>query len=217
MRASGFTFPGFQFLLVGLIALIALLAGLWLGGAIKQDEPPPPELERATVLGAQARPLPDFSLIDHQGKPFVRSSLAGHWTLMFFGYTFCPDICPMTLSTARQALNTLHSEGNPGVRVVFISVDPNRDTLERLSDYVTYFDQAFTGVTGPEAELARFARNLGVVYARAKQDAQDSNYLVDHSASMLLLNPKAELFAVFSAPHEPEILAKNLRVILAWN
>lgn len=214
MSTARSPFSGFNALAVAAIATVALVAGLWVGGAIKPAESPPLTLERATVLGAQARPVTDFSLIDHHGKPFVSKSLRHRWSVLFFGYTFCPDICPVTLSSVRQAIESLTPELRAKLNVVFVSVDPSRDTPERLSEYVTYFHPDFVGVTGTQDQLARLARGLGIVYARAKRSSDDPNYLVDHSASMLLVGPDAKLHAVLSAPHEPALLARNLKAIL---
>lgn len=199
---------------VVLVAAAALVAGLWIGGAVKPSGPQPLELEQATVLAEQARPINSFSLIDHRGEGFDPSRLRGHWSVIFFGYTFCPDICPLTLSSVRQALERLSPGVRDKIKVVFVSVDPARDTPKRLSEYVTYFDPQFVGVTGSEDELARFARALGIVYARAKRTEGETDYLVDHSASMLVLSPDAKLYAVLSAPHEPALLTTNLQAIV---
>jgi len=196
-------------LLVG-VATAALLAGLWLGEGLK--EPPAVlDLEQATVLGDAGRALPEFSLTDHAGSAFGPARLEGRWSLLFFGYTHCPDVCPIALSAVRQALAAMPAPPPAeGVGVYFVSVDPARDTLERLREYVTFFDPAFVGVTGEDAELRKLTRALGIVYART---GEGEGYLVDHSASLLLLSPAGRLYAVLSAPHEAGLIARNLSAI----
>ena len=158
--------------------------------------------------------LPAFELVDDSGQPFVPASLRDKWTLLFFGYTHCPDVCPTTLGTLKQAWDTLQQsqQGVDDVQVVFVSVDPERDSIEHLKEYVDYFDPAFVGVTGKPDELHRFSRSLGAIYLKAKGSSEE-NYLVDHTAAIFLLNPDGDFIAVLSAPHDAQAIADGVNAL----
>jgi protein SCO1/2 len=195
-----------------LLALAGLGAGLWLGlGRLDPAPPPPPTLVGGTLL-PQPRPLEPFRLTAHDGTPFELSSLEGHWSFLTFGYTQCPDVCPMVLTTL-NAVAARIPDRTPRPEFVFVSVDPERDTPEQLGRYVAYFNPAFRGVTGPDPALQRLTGQLGVLYARAEQQDTAMGYLVDHSASVLLIDPAGRLAAVFSAPQDPAAMARDFTTI----
>ncbi|RMG58242.1 MAG: SCO family protein [Gammaproteobacteria bacterium] len=197
--------------LLALAGVIALVLGFW-AGQLNHDEPP---LEHGTDMRSAPRALPDFRLQDHNGQPFTPERLQGHWNLLFFGYTHCPDVCPTTLAMLRQAMQAYRElGGNPDDwQVVFVSVDPQRDTLERLREYVRYFDPAFLGVTGDPEQLQRLALGVGVVYGRVENPKDPDNYLVDHSASIIAIDPQGREAAVFSPPHVPQALARDMLIL----
>ena len=188
---------------VAIGAAAGFLAGRWWPAG-------PPPLRASTALFGQERVLPEFALTDHTGGDFTRRELTEDWTLLFFGYTHCPDVCPITLATMSASIDAVAALGGEAPRVVFVSVDPERDAPRSLRDYVTVFRPEFLGVTGPHEELAKLTRALGVVYAR---DGDDPGYLVEHSAALLLVNPKGELQAVFGPPHEPDAIARDFVAI----
>ena len=173
----------------------------------------PPTLQKATLL-PQPRAIADFHLVDHHGRTLNLARLRGHWSLLFFGYTHCPDVCPTTLQTLATTLKRLEAApGKPELpQVIFISVDPQRDTPERLAAYVPYFDARFLGATGKHQELEHLARQVGIVYAKS-QTGKDGDYLVDHSAAIVLFDPDGRMHAVFGAPHDPATLAADLQTI----
>lgn len=176
--------------------------------------PERPALERATLFDA-GRPLPEPGLVDHIGRDFGLDRLRGHWTLLFFGFTNCPDVCPLTLATlaeTRRLLAGLPRETQPVV--AFVSVDPRRDTAAVLSRYVGHFDPEFTGVTGGSSAIEAFAKSLGVAVILG-EPGEDGSYTVDHSAALFLVDPRAELVAVFGAPHEAALIAEDYRRIVA--
>ena len=175
-----------------------------------------PSLRSATALFGQERPVPEFALSDHSGRAYTRQALTGNWTLLFFGYTHCPHVCPATLATLAASVDAAAALGDGGgapLRVAFVSVDPERDTLDHLRRYVTVFHDDFLGVTGPHEELRKLTGPLGVAYARA--GGEGSAYLVDHSAALLLVNPGGELQAVFGPPHDPDAIARDLAALRA--
>ena len=146
--------------------------------------------------------LPSFQLVKHDGTPFDNQALKGRWTFMIFGYTHCPDFCPTTLVefTHVHKLLAQSPHGVRDVQFVLVSVDPARDTLALLADYVPQFHPSFIGVTGEAAMIARLADSVGAVYARAP-GGSDTSYLIDHSTAALLINPQGALQGVFAAPH----------------
>jgi protein SCO1/2 len=193
-----------------LVAVTAALAGLWLA---RSRAPEPLALEHATLFPA-ARALPEFELLDQRREPFGRQRLAGRWSLLFFGFTQCPDVCPTTLATLAAVRRELASLPAPLLpEVVLVSVDPGRDTPERLAEYVAFFDPSFTGVTGETAALRSLTEGLGVAVIVGQADA-GGNYTVDHSTSVFLVNPQGAVAAVFSAPHTPDGIAHDYRLIV---
>ncbi len=200
------------------IGILALIAGIWLALRVLGPGLPggasPPALATGTLL-PQRRALEPFALTDTTGASFTEASLREHWTLLAFGYASCPDVCPMLLATFRDVHRHLAEHQLAGqVRFMFVSVDPERDDLQRLRDYVTYFNPAFVGATGPHAELQRLARQLGVLYQRTAEGQSALGYLVDHSAALLLIDPQGRFTAVFSAPHDAPALAADIGTLL---
>lgn len=198
---------------ISLAAVVALIAGVLLASLVLRPSGAGPETVTATYLPG-GKPVADFKLVDHNSAQFDNSDLQGKWTFVFFGYTFCPDICPTTLVTMAAADKAIKSaDPQAPVQTVFVSVDPKRDTPARLAQYVPYFSPEFIGVTGSEEELARLARDLGSLYRVHEPEAGQGNYLVDHTSAVLLLNPEGQLQAVFSAPHNPETMVRDFQAI----
>jgi protein SCO1/2 len=202
-----------------LLVLAAALAGLATAWVTIRKPGAPLVLEQATLLDA-ARILPQFELIDQAGRAFQRDSLRGHWTLMFFGFRNCPDVCPTTLAAlaeVRRKLADLPAGDLPAgdlPAVVFVSVDPGRDAPEVLGRYVGHFDTHFLGVTGPLPSLEALTRNLGVAFSIGPP-SEDGNYGVDHTAAIFLIDPSAAFTAVFSSPHLADVIARDYRSIVA--
>lgn len=207
-----------QHKLVGFVLIIVFVLGIY--GALKiapnaansQSSVSEQSLsERTTHLSwyPQARALSDFSLSQQNGENFSTEDLLGHWTLVFVGYTYCPDICPATLSEMNRTYPTLkqHETTNP-LKIWFLSIDPKRDTLERLNEYINYFNPEFTATTGPHDQLFPLVRSMGMMYSMS--DSTDNpNYLVDHSASIVVINPDAQVVGRFQPKHVPGQLATS--------
>ncbi|KAF7769053.1 protein SCO1/2 [Pseudoalteromonas citrea] len=138
-----------------------------------------------------------FALNDENGEIITEKSLHDQWTLLFLGYTSCPDICPMTLAKLSQVYQQL--EKDYPVSVWFVSVDPQRDTPAKRQAYINYFDDEFRALSGPHAQLFPFVRDIGLIYAINNSTEQE--YYVDHSASVALINPQGELAAIFKAKY----------------
>ena len=140
----------------------------------------------------------EIELVDHHGEAFTRDRFLGVWTLVFFGFTYCPDICPTTMTFLNELVGQLEGTEVEDTRVVMVSVDPARDTVEQLASYVPYFNPDFTGVTGDFLAIHRFATALNTPFR--KVPGQDENYQVDHSANVVLINPRGDYHGFFKAP-----------------
>jgi protein SCO1/2 len=188
--------------------LIALGVALALSGAFlawRHWPAPAPALPPSGQLSSSTRiddaaPLPAFSLRRANGT-LSNADLIGHWSLIDFGYTYCPDICPTTLATLKEVKARLVATGAATPQVIFVSVDPARDTPARLADYMRFFDPAFLGATGDDAALAPLTKHLGVQYER-HDGHNEPHYVVDHSAVIYLIDPQGRLKATFSWPHD---------------
>ncbi len=179
--------------------------------------------------------VPD--LTKDNGEAFTLDDLTGKWHLLFFGYTHCPDICPTTMGTLAQAKKISKVNNHIFPDVIFISVDPERDKVELLGDYVRYFDKDFIGVTGSEDMIKALTLQVSVVYMKmaeqkpqkksvkhakkdagkdkvANKDAESSGYLVDHSSALLLVNPEGRLVAFLNPPHSPDVIIDSFQSVV---
>ena len=188
-----------------LASTLGLRAGwLVLDGPRREPLPEPPALPG--TLWPNSRPIGAFTLYDHQGRAFTRERLDGTWTFMFFGFTHCPDICPTTFATLRRVEHDLAAANSTPRQHVLVSVDPVRDTIAHLARYVPSFGPDFLGVTGSDDELSKLARDVGAVFFRGEPDS-DGSYLVDHTASIMLIDPRGRLVALFGMPHDADSIA----------
>jgi len=150
-----------------------------------------------------------FELLDHAGKPFSRAQLTGRWTLLFFGFTHCPDICPTTLMELAELKAQLADTEAETTQVIMISVDPARDTPERLAEYVPYFHPDFLGVTGDFADILGFAQRLNAPFRKVSDP--DNGYQMEHSANVALMNPRGDYHGFFRAPLDIPKMRVTLR------
>jgi protein SCO1/2 len=193
---------------MGFAALLGLSAAL-----LWRYSTPQIELATGTYL-SPARAVPDFSLIDQRGAPFAPRNLDGHWSLMFFGYTHCPDFCPATLATLAAMEKNLRAERAIPPQVVFISVDAQRDTPPQLAKYVPYFDPTFIGVTAADQPtIEALARKLGVAVALVP--SAGGGYSVDHSGAIFVVDPAGKIAAILTGPFTAAALQGDFARILA--
>jgi protein SCO1/2 len=174
--------------------------------------PAPPALVRGSLLSESAA-LPALSLTDQDGRPMGADAFKGRWTLVFFGFTACPDVCPTTLAMLAQVdrqLQDLAPVDRP--RVLLITVDPERDDAARLRPYVRSFNPGFLAATGTAQAISRTAQTFGLGYARIVRP--DGTYTIEHGSSLFVVDPSGALFATFPAPHDPRILASDYRLIV---
>ena len=146
------------------------------------------------------RKFSDFQLTDHGGQPFTQENLKGKWTLIFFGFTHCPDICPTTLAAAARMYAALDADEQENLQVVLISLDPERDTPEQLAKYVPYFNADFIGASGNRHVLLKLATELNVAYS--KVDLENGDYTIDHSGNLVLINPYGHYHGFMKPPFE---------------
>jgi protein SCO1 len=188
--------------IVGVIAVAAGIAGVFVARTASQ--PAVAALESGTML-SQPRTLAEFNLLDARGVSTSPRELRGHPTLVFFGFTHCPDICPTTLAL----LAGVQKQANiPGLRVALISVDPERDTPEQMGKYVASFGDDLIGLTGTAPEIVKTTRAFSVAFARV--DLPGGSYTMDHSATVFVLDSQARIVAVFTPPLSAAALGRDV-------
>ncbi|WP_181298698.1 SCO family protein [Pseudomonas sp. Q2-TVG4-2] len=198
-----------------LVALVALVIGLTVYKVLNTEQ----QLDTAELLDAgivllpQGRDMPDVTLTNQDGEAVSMAQLEGRWNLLFFGYTFCPDICPATLAELRQLRGKLPEEARQGMQPILVSVDPERDTPEQLKKYLDYFGAGFIGLTGPLEDIQTLANAAGVPFIPG--DTTKEDYTVDHGGNLALIGPDGRLRGFIRAPMRTEKLAEQLPAVLA--
>lgn len=196
-----------------LIAAFAAGLGLWLG--LRAFAPAGSALPvlQSTMPFPHPRAVPEFELARSDGAKLKRADWTGRWTVTFFGYTNCPDVCPTTLSTFAQAWKKLDPATREKLRFDFISVDPARDTPEQLARYVGYFNKDFVAATGSDEQLTPLTRALGLVYSRETPTDGNGNYGVDHSASAVVIDPEGNEVGLLRPPFDATKIAADLEAL----
>jgi protein SCO1/2 len=144
------------------------------------------------------RDIGEFELVDHHGAPFNRVRFKGNWSLVFFGFTYCPDVCPTTMTFLNEFTASLEDTEAQDTQVVMVSVDPARDSVQQLASYVPFFNPEFIGVTGEFLDIHRFATALNTPFRKVMGEGED--YQVDHSSNIVLINPRGDYHGFFKAP-----------------
>lgn len=203
-----------------IVLVVALAGGLGLLAAQRvfvERAPAAPQLAAVTLF-PQARVLPPFSLQQSDGTPLVPGELNGHWTLVFLGFTSCPDVCPMTLSTLSQSQKlweTIPESTRP--RVLFVSVDPERDTPDRIGEYAHGFHRDTLAATADVPSLEAFVKSLSLVFMKVPtaDGAPADQYSIDHSATLAVLDPQGRMAGVVQPPLVPAAIAADLATLTA--
>jgi len=151
------------------------------------------------VIFDNPRIIEDFSLTDQNGEPFTLESLKGQWSILFFGFTHCPDICPTTMAKLSQVYKNLDTDIAEQTQVVLVSVDPARDSPQKLADYVPFFNEEFVGVTGDFLQIMQLTQNLNVAFRKVMLE---NDYTIDHSANLAIINPKGHYHGFIKPPFE---------------
>lgn len=197
-------------IIVAAVAITAIALGTWTSYRILS---PPPVPRAATVLPATGE-LPEFSLLDHDGDPIGPEVFAGQWDLVFFGFTHCPDVCPLAMQILASVRQQLSEAGfAPLPRIVLVSVDPERDSPEVIRQYVRHFGETNLGITGELEEIRKLTKSLGVYFQKIETDSE--HYTVDHYPGVLLMNPAGQLHALFGTPLDIANFVHDLPIIIA--
>ena len=198
--------PGVRNTVIGCIVFMAVVLGLFVNNMVR---PPAVSLDQlrdefGTLVLPQPREVSAFELVAHDGGAFTGQDLVGQWTFAYFGFTHCPDICPVTLAVLAQARRTLLEADREPFDVALFTVDPERDTPEVLDEFVAYFDPAFRGVTGSREEMARLAQQVSVAFAKVPAEHEPDGYVVDHTGNIVIFNPRGHYHGYIRMPHTPE-------------
>ena len=216
--------PSIQRTVVILLCIIVVIVGAMVSRILRTPDSTVPQeqqvfqpQEALQKTGVFVRPQPKalakFVLTDEQGQPFGNDRFTGQWSLVFLGYTYCPDVCPTTLALFKQ-LHTSWPDGPlSAVQYVLLSADPERDTPERLAGYVDYFHKDFVGLTGTVAEVDRLAKQLSSLFA--KVPVENNDYLIDHSANIMIINPAGQYHGFIRQPHSVEQIKTAMQAITA--
>lgn len=202
----------FLFLLIAIVVLSTAF-GMWyryntqgIGGKTN--------LEVATVF-PQPRTITPFQLKDMSGKSLNIENLKGHYSLIFFGFTHCPDLCPTTLAMLNQSYKMMENAKLKTLpQVLFISVDPERDNSKNIKTYLSSFNTAFLGATGSKKQLDKLTQEMSVIYTKVANVEDPANYMIDHSGTILIVNPEGQFYGVFTMPHDPQKIAHDMGVLL---
>jgi protein SCO1/2 len=205
---------------IGLVAFMALLVGLLVHKVLSPTMMNNEQLsENGLFVYDVPRRFADFQLTDQDGQPFTQDWFKGRWSLVYFGYTYCPDICPVTMATLRQfqqQLAEVDEDAAAATQVAFISVDPQRDTPEKLKQYVRYFGADYVGATGEYIDVFNLGRSLNVAFGYQAQ-GEGGDYLVNHTGEVMLINPEGHFHGFFKVPQDPAKMALTFRsVFAAW-
>lgn len=198
---------GIRNTLIIVLGVIAMVLGLFVAKVITPREPSREELLQLNYFSlGNPRALQPFHLQSHDGQSFHPGRLQGeNWSLMFFGFTFCPDICPTTLATLNKSLTGLRNIALP--QVYLVTVDPERDTLAALARYAPAFNSDFIGVGGSFDEIVRLATQVNVAFGKVP-GPRPGTYLVDHSATIVAIDPEGRYHGFFKPPHDPDTIGQ---------
>ncbi|HEY7886398.1 MAG TPA: SCO family protein [Cellvibrionaceae bacterium] len=182
------------------LVCIAVVIGLIVNKVTTPRVMSPAELRvNGAIVFDKPRMFDDFDLLNQQGEAFTQADLEGKWSLLYFGFTHCPDICPMAMVDLKNLYEALPQELAARTQVILVSVDPARDTPEVLAEYVNYFHPSFIGVTGEFLTLRSFANQVNVAFSKV---TQGDDYTVDHSGNIVLINPMGDYHGFFKPPFE---------------
>lgn len=195
---------------VAILLFCLAIAAAWAGWLARESQAEAQRLKTMTLLD-EPRPLPGFSLVDHRGEPITETALSGEWHLLFFGFTHCPAICPNTLALLDNVSQADEfKEAAP--QVVLITVDPERDTPQRMNGYLAGFNPDFQGITGPADDLSALRKAL---FVPAKRIDTENGYTMDHGSAVVVVNPDGAVAGYFTPPHESESMISDLHKLIS--
>lgn len=171
-------------------------------------------LKTSIALPLDFKTVPDFQLLDVNAENIDQTVFDDKWSIVFFGYTHCPDVCPITLQIMKNVTSKVAEKNGEMPQIVFVSVDPVRDTSEVMKNYISFFNEEFIGITGELKDVHTMTRSLGIVASFTANKDDPENYLVDHTASLLLIDPQRRLRAKISPPHVAETIAEDYLMMI---
>ena len=194
-----------------LFGFLAIFAGLYVYRLQATVEPP---ADVPGLLWPNPIQITEFAITDSRNHPFDMSRIEGKWTVWYFGYTNCPDACPLAMTVMTGIDQSLPKTGDLAndIQFAFVSLDPSRDSLEHIGKYVGFFNPDFIAATGSEETLATITRQFGVLRTLQAPD-EDGNYFVDHTTALLLTDPQARFVGIFQQPHDVADITRQLRLI----
>jgi len=201
-------------LILFIAAVLAAAIGIWMGKQTSSDSSV--NIKPDSIQGAiypKAKEIKSFNLINHRSENITKENFKNHWSMIFVGYTHCPDICPTTMTVMTQVSEFMQKQQIKPPEIVFLSIDPERDTADILNSYVTYFNKDFIGLTGEVAEIKQLSAQLNAVFRKApglSGNITDKDYLMDHSSALMLMNPDGNLQSILTAPHTPANIIESI-------
>jgi len=203
-----------KIVIVTVIVAAGFAAGLWFGIAGRNKAAIPIVQDTVITVLPKAKTLKPFSLQTATGKPFTLENLKGKYSLLFFGYTSCPDVCPTTMYQLEKLYSSLGKDGlQKDYQVVFVSIDPRRDTPDRLQKYVTAFNERFIGATGQKDHISNLAHQLGASYD-VEDDGKSKDYSVSHTDVVFIIDPDAQFAAILTPPHQASRIESRLALLM---
>jgi protein SCO1/2 len=198
-----------------LCAIVAFIAGLFISQHIRVQKKIDLSQFHGTLLD-KPRELQPFTLTGIDKQSFTNANLQGSWTLLFFGFTHCGYMCPTTMAELGKMYRLLEKQGvHPLPRVMMVSIDPKRDSVETLGYYVKAFHPSFFGAIGNEDTIHALAQEMGIAYAKiVRNNADAKNYDIEHTGTIILINPQGKLCAFFTMPHSAEQMADDYRLLI---
>jgi len=195
--------------LITATAIIAMTVGIWFGKqsdiSFGSQSPVKPEVIQGAIYPS-AKIINDFALLNQHSNKVTKADFLNHWSLIFVGYTHCPDVCPTTLNVLNKVNEFMTAQKVQAPKIVLLTVDPQRDTPAVLKPYVEYFNKNILALTGDPAEIKALTQQLNAVYRKAKGasgDIEKDDYAMDHSSALMLINPNGNLQSILTPPHTP--------------
>lgn len=195
------------------LAVVAFIAGLYVFRQMGAHDQSASYSFHGTVL-TQPRKISHFELKGLDNQPFNNQTLQGQWTLLFFGFTQCGSVCPTTMAELKKMMTLLREQHvSPLPHVVMITLDPKRDSLKRLTQYVHAFDPAFDGARGVNPRVHALTQELGIAYTQVK-GVDEEEYNIEHTGTLMLINPEGNLMAFFTTPHHAALIADDYKHLI---
>lgn len=203
-------------IVASLFAFMALVLGVFVSQHLPMHKSKDLGQFHGTLL-ERPREVNEFSLMGIDNKPFNNSSLQGHWTMVFFGFSSCGSVCPTTMAKLAKMYRLLdESKVKALPEVVMVTLDPERDTLKKLGNYVKSYDPRFYGARGDEESVERMTKEMGIAYAKIalEGDENPQDYNIEHTGTIMMFNPQGQLMAFFTTPHKASYLASDYQLVL---